>query len=134
MSGAHRDADTAADAYGLDHTRPPAPPGSELAWESTITAPTEWVPYVYTDAEVHTHTTRRRLSIAALVCGLLGLLLGIIGVWGVFISVTAVILALIARTVEYRARVFWLSGLVAGLGGILLAVFWFLYITQVVLA
>ncbi|MDH6237974.1 hypothetical protein [Cryobacterium sp. CG_9.6] len=134
MNGAHRDADAVDDDYRVDHTRRPAPSGGELAWESTMTAPTEWVPYVFTDAEVHTHTTRRRLSLTSLVCGLVGLLLGIIGVWGIFVSVAAIILALIARTLEYRAKVLWMSGLVAGVVGTVLAVGWFLYVTQVVLA
>ncbi|MBB5639590.1 hypothetical protein [Cryobacterium roopkundense] len=134
MSGAHRDAEATTDEFRIDHTRPPSPPGSELAWESTITAPTEWVPYVYTDAEVHTLTTRRRISVASLTCGGLGLLIGIFGVWGVFLSLAGVILALIARNTEHRARLFWASGLVTGLAGVALGVGWFVIVTQTFLA
>jgi len=130
MSGAHRDADATTDEFRIDHTRAPAPPGGELAWESTITAPTEWVPYVYTDAEVHTLTTRRRVSVGSLVCGALGLLIGIFGVWGVFLSLAGVILAFLARNTEHRAKALWGSGLVMGIAGVALGVGWFVFVAQ----
>lgn len=109
-------------------TRPPV--AGELAYESTVTAPTEWVPYVYTTAEIQTHAARRGLSIAAVVCGVLGVLAGIFVIWGVPLSVAAVILALVARFVESRAGALWLFGLGSGIVGILMAVLWFVVITQ----
>jgi len=109
-------------------TRPPA--AGELAYESTVTAPTEWVPYVYTTAEIQTHPARRGLSIAAVVCGVLGMLAGIFVIWGVPLSVAAVVLALVARFVETRAGSVWIFGLVSGIVGILMAALWFVVITQ----
>jgi len=143
VSGAHRNLDAPADGVpgdGVpgdgargDFTRPPAPPGSQLTWESTVTAPTEFVPYVYTDAEVNSIQARRRTSMASVVCGGLGLLLGIVGVWGILLSIAAVVLALMARSSEHRARNLWMTGLVTGIMGCALALGWFLYVTQVVL-
>ena len=109
-------------------TRPPA--AGELAYESTVTAPTEWVPYVYTTAEIQTHPARRGLSIAAVVCGVLGMLAGIFVIWGAPLSVAAVVLALVARFVETRAGSLWIFGLVSGIVGILMAALWFVVITQ----
>jgi hypothetical protein len=110
-------------------TRPPV--AGELAYESTITAPTEWVPYVYTTAEIQTHSARRGLSVAAVVCGVAGLLAGIFVIWGVPLAVAGVVLALVARFVERRTGGLWLVGLVTGLAGILLGALWLLVITQV---
>jgi hypothetical protein len=109
-------------------TRPPA--AGELAYESTVTAPTEWVPYVYTTAEIRTHPVRRGLSIASVVCGVLGVLAGIFVIWGVPLSLAAVVLALVARFLERRAGGLWIIGLVSGVLGILMAVLWFVVITQ----
>jgi len=130
MTTPHQDAETAA---RLDYTRAPAPPGSQLDWESTVTAPTEFVPYTYTEAEVQRITGRRRLSVASLLCGLVGLALGVIGVFGLPIALIAIVLALIARTTENRARVLWLSGLVSGLVGVLFTAGWVVYIIQAIL-
>lgn len=123
----------APDDFRLDLTRPPAPPEGQLSWESTMTAPTDWVPYVYTDAQINTVTSRRGFSIASLGCGLLGLLLAIFGVWGVTFSLAAVILALVARTAEPGAKVLWGYGLATGLIGLVIVIGWFVYITQVLL-
>jgi hypothetical protein len=109
-------------------TRPPA--AGELAYESTVTAPTEWVPYVYTTAEIKTHPVRRGLSIAALVCGVLGMLAGIFVIWGAPLSLAAVVLALVARFVERRAGALWVFGLVTGIVGLLMAALWFVVITH----
>ncbi|TFC03720.1 hypothetical protein E3O42_06060 [Cryobacterium adonitolivorans] len=114
--------------HSRDLTRPPA--AGELAYESTITAPTEWVPYVYTTAEIQTHPARRGLSVASAVCGVLGVLAGIFVIWGVPLSLAAVVLALVARVVERRAGGLWILGLVSGLAGILMAALWFVVITQ----
>jgi hypothetical protein len=121
------------DDFRLDLTRPPAPPEGQLSWESTMTAPTDWVPYVYTDAEINTVTSRRGFSIASFGCGLLGLLLAIFGVWGVTFSLAAVILALVAKTAEPRARTLWGYGLATGLIGLVIVIGWFVYITRVLL-
>jgi hypothetical protein len=109
-------------------TRPPA--AGELAYESTVTAPTEWVPYVYTTAEIKTHPVRRGLSIASVVCGVLGMLAGIVVIWGAPLSVAAVVLALVARFLETRAGSLWIIGLASGLVGIAMAVLWFVVITH----
>ena len=109
-------------------TRPPV--AGELAYESTVTAPTEWVPYVYTTAEIQTHPVRRGLSIAAVVCGMLGVLAGIFVIWGAPLSLAAVVLALVARFVERRAGALWILGLVSGILGLLMAALWFVVITQ----
>lgn len=115
-------------------TRPPARPpvAGELAYESTVTAPTEWVPYVYTTAEIQTHAVRRGLSVAAVVCGVVGVLTGIFMIWGVPVSVAAVVLAVVARTVERRAGALWLLGLGLGVTGILMGVLWFVVLTEMV--
>ena len=128
MSTPHQDSDA-----HREHTRAPAPPGSQLSWESTVTAPTEFVPYTYTEAEVARITGRRRLSVASVVCGLAGLVLGVLGVFGLPLALVATVLALIARITEHRARAFWGSGLASGIVGILLAVGWFVYISQTVI-
>ncbi|MGY4858011.1 hypothetical protein [Cryobacterium sp. AP23] len=109
-------------------TRPPV--AGELAYESTVTAPTEWVPYVYTTAEIQTHPARRGLSIAAVVCGALGVLAGIFVIWGAPLSLAAVVLALVARAVERRAGGLWLFGLFSGIVGLMMAALWFVVITQ----
>jgi len=114
--------------HSRDLTRPPV--AGELAYESTITAPTEWVPYVYTTAEIQTHAARRGLSVAAAVCGVLGVLAGIFVIWGAPLSIAAVVLALVARYVERRAGGLWILGLLSGLLGILMAVLWFVVITR----
>jgi len=118
----------AAAGHPPDLTRPPV--AGELAYESTITAPTEWVPYVYTTAEIQTYVARRGLSVAAAVCGVLGVLAGIFVIWGVPVSVAAVVLALVARFVEHRSGGLWIVGLVIGLVGILMGVLWFVVITR----
>lgn len=130
MTTPHQHEDASAQ---LDYTRAPAPPGSQLDWASTVTAPTEFVPYTYTEAEVARVTGRRRLSLASVVCGLVGLALGVIGVFGLPIALGAITLALIARSTENRARTLWLSGLLSGLVGVLLAAGWIVYISQIVL-
>ncbi|PXA68610.1 hypothetical protein [Cryobacterium arcticum] len=109
-------------------TRPPV--AGELAYESTITAPTEWVPYVYTTAEIQTHAARRGLSVAAAVFGLAGVGVGIFMIWGVPLSLAAVVLALVARFVERRAGGIWIIGLVSGIVGILMGVLWFIVNTE----
>jgi hypothetical protein len=98
-----------------------------------MTAPTEWVPYVYPEAETRTVGTRRGLAVASVVCGLLGLLLGIFGVWGASLSLAAVVLALVARATQRRAGSLWKYGLASGLVGLAIAVGWLIYITQVLL-
>lgn len=132
MTGQDRDLRSPED-FRLDLTRPPVQVEGELAWESTMTAPTEWVPRVYTDDEIHTVVNRRGFSIASFVCGLLGLLLGIFGIWGATFALAAVILALVGRSLECRAKTWWVSGLVAGVAGLAIAVGWIVYITQVLL-
>jgi len=130
MTTSHQPGDTPAH---VDYTRPPAPPGSQLSWESTVTAPTEFVPYTYTEAELEYITGRRRLSIASVIFGLVALALGVIGVFGLPFALIALTLALIARTTENRARTLWLCGLVSALVAVLLAVGWIVYIWNAVL-
>jgi hypothetical protein len=125
---AHRAATSPPRPAGL--TRPPV--AGELAYESTITAPTEWVPYVYTTAEIQTHAARRGVSIAAIVCGAIGVLAGIFVIWGAPLSLAAIVLALVARVVENRAGGLWLIGLASGILGLAMAVLWFIVNTQMV--
>jgi len=133
MHGAHRDVDAPTDSVRTDHVRPPAPAGSQLTWESTMTVPTEFVPYVYTDDEVRRVQSRRRSSVASVACGSLGLLLGLVGVWGVLLALAAVVLAAVARNTEPNARTLWMTGLVTGLGGCALAFGWFVFVTVSIL-
>lgn len=111
----------------------PAPPGSQLDWDSTVTAPTEFVPYSYTAAQMHRITSRRRLSVASVICALVGLALGVIGVFGLPFALIAITLALIARSTENWARALWLSGLMGGIVGVLLGTGWIVYISQTLL-
>ena len=132
MSGQHRDPTAAADDYNL--TRPPAvAPEGQLAWEATETAPTEWVPYVYTEAEVRTVGIRRRLSIGSILFGILGVTGGVLGVFGLPFAIVAVVLALTARLTERRAGGLWRAGLFSGVAGLLLGAGWLYYITQVLI-
>lgn len=110
--------------YVGDLTREPAPVTGQLAYESTFTAPTEWVPYVYTDAELHTIESRRRVSVAALVCGSAGLVLAVFGVWGAPLSFLAIVLALWARSTERLATPRWGYGLALGLVGLVFVGIW----------
>ena len=95
-----------------------------------MTAPTEWVPYAYTDAEIRTVGTRRGLARASLASGLIGLLIAIFGVWGVTLSLVAVILAIMARATHRRDGPLWIYGLVSGIAGLAIALGWVLFITQ----
>lgn len=137
MSGQHRDPSAPTDDDGFTHpafTGPHGPtPQGQLAWEATETAPTEWVPYVYTEAEVRTLGVRRRLSIASVVLGMLGLIGGVLGVFGLPFAFSAVVLALTARVAERRAGALWLGGLLSGAAGLLLGAGWLYYITQVLM-
>ena len=118
------------DEFRFDLTRPSAPVEGELDYASTVTAPTEWVPYVYTDSELSAQTGRGGLSIAALVFGLLGLGIAVFGVWGAALSLAAVVLAVMARITERRSGALWAYGLGTGLAGLILAVAWVLIVMQ----
>lgn len=131
MNGQQSESGAPRDEFNLDFTRPPAPVEGQLDYESTVTAPTEWVPYVYTDSEIQALTERRQLSTASIVCGLLGLLGAVFGVWGMLFSLAAVILALIGRRTERMAGHLWVLGLVAGLVGVAIAAGWIVLITAV---
>ncbi|HSP51252.1 MAG TPA: DUF4190 domain-containing protein [Cryobacterium sp.] len=130
MAGEERDP-FRDDDFRVDLTRRPAPASGELDYASTVTAPTEWVPYVYTDSELNAQASRSGLSIASLVFGLLGLLIAIFGVWGAALSLAAVVLSVMARLTERRAGTVWIYGLVTGLAGVVLAVGWVLIVTQI---
>lgn len=130
MVGEERDP-SRHDDFRVDLTRRPAPAEGELDYASTVTAPTEWVPYVYTDSELTAQAGRRGLSLASLVFGLLGLLIAVFGVWGAALSLAAVVLAVMARMTERRGGTVWAYGLVTGLAGLVLAVGWVLIVTQV---
>lgn len=119
------------DDFRVDLTRRPAPAPGELDYASTVTAPTEWVPYVYTESELSAQAGRGGLSIASLVFGLLGLSIAVFGVWGAALSLAAVVLAVMARMTERRSGTVWAYGLVTGLAGLVLAVGWVLIVAQV---
>lgn len=133
MSGRQPEPTPPSDDFGLHLTRPraPAPVDGQLAYESTVTAPTEWVPYVYTDTELRTLAGRRHRSVASLVCGLVGLLIAVFGVWGAPVSLAAIVLALLARTAEPAARTTRVYGLVSGIVGLAIGAGWVAYSTQI---
>lgn len=120
------------DEFALDLTRPPvsAPADGQLAWESTITAPTEWVPYAYTTGELRVVAARRTLSTTALVTGALGLLVSLFTIWGAPLSLVAVVLALVATRRERMARARWLPALLVGLASLVIAIVWLVYIVN----
>jgi hypothetical protein len=121
------------DDFALDLTRPAPAAAAEgqLAWESTITAPTEWVPYVYTDAELRQSSTRKGFSIASLVAGSVGLVTCLFWLWGAPLSAIAIVLGVCAAVIERPARVFWVPGLVTGMAGLLIAAGWLVYVLNV---
>jgi hypothetical protein len=118
------------DGLGLELTRPPAPTpvDGQLAWESTVTAPTDWVPYVYTESELRTRASRRGLSVASLALGSLGLLASLFTLWAAPLSLVAVIIAAAAMRSERLAGRLWLYGLATGLAGLILAAVWLAYV------
>jgi len=113
---------------------PPAPPAAngELPYESTVTAPTRWVPYVYSERELQAVTSRRGLATASVVFGLLGLIGGVFGIWGAPLSAIATVLALIASVRQRWAWLRWALGLATGLVGLLLTAGWVYYTTAVI--
>jgi hypothetical protein len=121
------------DEFALDLTRRPvsSPTDGQLAWESTITAPTEWVPYAYTTGELRLVAARRRLSTTALVFGALGLVVMLFTIWGFPLSLVAIVLALTATQLERPARGRWLPALLVGLVGMVIAAGWLVYILNV---
>jgi hypothetical protein len=121
------------DGMGVDLTRHPAHSASEgqLPYESTVTAPTEWVPYVYTESEIRALAARKAISVTAVVFGLLGLAAGVFGIWGAPLSLMAVVLAIVGRNKEPLARVQWAWALVAGIVGVLLSIGWLIYGIQI---
>lgn len=116
--------------FRLDLTRPRGPVDGELDYASTVTAPTEWVPYVYTDTELQSREGGRGLSFAALAFGLAGLLVALFGVWGAPISLAAVVLAILARRSERLGGALWVWGLVSGLAGLTIVIGWCVIISQ----
>lgn len=124
MEGPRHGQPAAVGEFAGDLTREPAPITGQLDYESTFTAPTEWVPYVYTDAELHTIESRRRVSVAALVCGSIGLVLAVFGVWGAPFSFLAIVFALWARSTERLAAPRWGYGLALGLTGLVFVGIW----------
>lgn len=109
-----------------------APVTGEIPYESTVTAPTSWVPYVYTEGELRAVTRRRGLSTASVVCGLLGLVGATFGVWGAPLSAAATVLAFIASVTQRWAWLRWGAGLATGITGLLLAAGWVYFTTAVV--
>jgi hypothetical protein len=109
-----------------------APVTGEIPYESTVTAPTQWVPYVYTERELRAVTRRRGLSTASVVVGLLGLTGAVFGVWGAPLSVVAIVLALVASATQRWAWLRWGAGLFTGITGLLLCAGWIYFTTTVV--
>jgi len=114
----------------LNLTRPRGPDVGELDYESTVTAPTEWVPYVYTDTELRSREGGRGLSIASIVFGLAGLLGALFGVWGAPLSLAAVVLAVMAQRSERLGGALWVWGMAAGLGGLAIVIVWIVIVSQ----
>ncbi len=124
MEGAHHRQTAVADELIGDLTREPAPITGQLEYESTFTAPTEWVPYVYTDAEIETIAARRGISVTALVCASVGLVLSVFGVWGAPLSFAALVFALMARSMERLATPRWGYSLALALTGLVFVGIW----------
>jgi hypothetical protein len=116
--------------HRLNLTRPRGPGAGELDYDSTVTAPTEWVPYVYTDTELRSGAGGRGLSVASLVFGLAGLLIALFGVWGAPLSLVAVMLTVMARRSERLGGALWAWGMVAGLVGLAIVIAWLVIISQ----
>jgi hypothetical protein len=133
MNGQQPEPIPLADEFGVDLTRRPAPPTTtgQLPYESTVTAPTDWVPYVYTDSEIRALANRKSVSVTAVVFGVLGLAAGVFGVWGAPLALMAVVLAFVGRNKEPLAGVVWGWALVAGTVGLLIAVGWMVYSIQI---
>jgi hypothetical protein len=103
----------------------------QLPYEATVTAPTEWVPYVYTNTEILRVVGRRRLSAAALAFGVLGLLFSLFSWWGGPLSLIAVVLVLCAAKTEPLAKTLWACALASGLVGLTVSAGWLVLILQV---
>ena len=130
-AGSNPDPETPNDEFLLDLTRPPAPVEGQLDYESTVTAPTEWVPYVYTDSEIQALTERRELSVTSLVCGLAGLILAVFGAWGILLSLAALVLSMVARRTEQMTGGLWLYGFLTGVIGLVLSAGWIVLIAVI---
>ncbi|MGO4691396.1 hypothetical protein [Glaciibacter sp. 2TAF33] len=133
MNGQQPESSPLADEFGVDLVRRPRPPASDgqLPYESTVTAPTVWVPHVYTESEMRALAERRAVSATALVFGLVGLAAAVFGVWGAPLSLMAVVLGFVGRNKEPLARVVWGWAIVAGVVGLLITVGWMIYSIQV---
>lgn len=67
------------------------------------------------------------LSIAALICGAVGLLMSFFA-WGFLPALAGVILGHIAQKRQPWAKGFWLTGMITGYVGILISVLWLVFI------
>jgi hypothetical protein len=103
----------------------------QLPYEATVTAPTEWAPYVYTNTEILRVVGRRRLSAASLVFGVLGLLFSLFSWWGGPLSLIAVMLVFCAAKTEPLAKTLWACALASGLVGLIVSAGWLVLILQV---
>ena len=127
MTDARRPA--AGDDLRFELTRPPEVTG-ELDYASTVTAPTEWVPYVYTESELRALARRRAISVASLWFGAVGLAGAVFVVWTAPLSLAAVVLAIWASRTERPAVSIWAWGLGTGLAGLVIAAGWIVLISQ----
>jgi len=64
------------------------------------------------------------LSIISLVAGILGLIAGLTGGWGLLFSIAGVVLGHLGQKRETAAKGFWLTGLITGYVGILANLVW----------
>jgi len=123
---------SAGDDLGFELTRPPEEVTGELDYASTVTAPTEWVPYVYTDSELSALSRRRAIAVASLCFGAVGLAGAVLVVWAAPLSLMAVILAVWASRTERAAVAIWAWGLGTGLAGLVIAAGWIVLISQAI--
>ena len=128
MTDARRPA--AGDDLSFELTRPPETVTGELDYASTVTAPTEWVPYVYTESELRALARRRARSVASLCFGAVGLAGAVFVVWTAPLSLAAVVLAVWASRTERAAVAIWAWGLGTGLAGLVIATGWIVLISQ----
>ena len=125
-------ATAAGDGFRRDLSRPVTPVEGELDYSATTTAPIEWVPFVYSEAELGSVSSRRGLAVSSAIFGAAGLGLSLFGVWGAGLSLVGVMLAVVLHTAEPEARALRNWGLYTGIAGLIIATGWILLITQVV--
>lgn len=140
-----------ADAASSTPVAPPVPEASATAAPNPYAAPAAPNPYAaapsapygaqptdpyaqqaYGQQPYNPYATAQQgptqgLSIAALICGAVGLLMSFFA-WGFLPALAGVILGHIAQKRQPWAKGFWLTGMITGYVGILISVLWLVFI------